>query len=87
MINNVQKHNICTNVPSSQTFRSYSEYCIISWEYCQNILGKKWSVQYGVKVAAIGETYKESVTVHSESKVEIAQPPTDIGSHVAAERS
>jgi hypothetical protein len=23
MMNNVQKHNICTNVPSSQTFRSY----------------------------------------------------------------
>jgi hypothetical protein len=23
LIDNVQKHNICTNVPSSQTFRSY----------------------------------------------------------------
>jgi hypothetical protein len=23
MVDNVQKHNICTNVPSSQTFRSY----------------------------------------------------------------
>jgi hypothetical protein len=23
-MDNVQKHNICTNVPSSQTFRSYS---------------------------------------------------------------
>jgi ribosome modulation factor len=23
MMDNVQKHNICTNVPSSQTFRSY----------------------------------------------------------------
>jgi hypothetical protein len=22
-MDNVQKHNICTNVPSSQTFRSY----------------------------------------------------------------
>jgi hypothetical protein len=25
-MDNVQKHNICTNVPSSQTFRSYLEF-------------------------------------------------------------
>jgi hypothetical protein len=25
-MDNVKKHNICTNVPSSQTFRSYNEY-------------------------------------------------------------
>jgi hypothetical protein len=87
MINNVQKHDICTNVPLSQTFRSYSEYCIIAWECCQNIRGKKWSVQYGVKVAAMSDILKESVTVHSESKEEIAQPPTDIGSQFVAERS
>jgi hypothetical protein len=87
MINNVQKHNIRTNVPSSQTFRSDSEYCIIAWEYCQNIHGKKRSAQCGVKMAARGEIYKESDSVHSESKEEIAQPPTDIGSHVVAERS
>jgi hypothetical protein len=85
MLDNVQKHNICTNVPSSQTFRSYSEYCIIAQEYCQNIYGKKWSVQYGVKMAAISEIYKGSVSVHSESKEQTAQPPTDTGSHVAAE--
>jgi hypothetical protein len=27
-MDNVQKHNICTNVPSSQAFRSYSS-CIL----------------------------------------------------------
>jgi hypothetical protein len=30
-MDNVQKHNICTNVPSSQTFRSYLDY-IVTWK-------------------------------------------------------
>jgi hypothetical protein len=32
MKDNVQKRNICTNVPSSQTFRSYLNKCVPSTE-------------------------------------------------------
>jgi hypothetical protein len=29
-MDNVQKHNICTNVPSSQTFTSHSGICLLN---------------------------------------------------------
>jgi hypothetical protein len=30
MIDNVLKHSICTNIPSSQTFRSYENFYLLS---------------------------------------------------------
>jgi hypothetical protein len=47
-MDNVQKHNICTNVPSSQTFRPYSYLLLFmidtvwfprKWKTCQKLLG------------------------------------------------
>jgi hypothetical protein len=64
-----------------------SECCIAEHDYCQSIHGKKWSVWHGIKTVTISGIYKVSVTVHSESKKQLAQPPTDKGSQVVGERS
>jgi hypothetical protein len=64
-----------------------SEGCIAECDYCQTIHGKIWSIWHEVNTVAISEIYKKSVTVHSESKKQIAQPQTGKGSQVVGERS
>jgi hypothetical protein len=50
---NVQKHNSCTNVPSSQTFRSYIlVYTNVKLPYLKEICSLEWDQRCSLTILA-----------------------------------
>jgi hypothetical protein len=59
-MNNVQKHNICTNLPSSQTFRSYKQNKYlheISYLVFRNLRGPETQLFLIGRLAAVDEQF------------------------------